>query len=110
MKTGRKHIWLSSLLASILLFQWGFGAIHVFTSHTEFHTHNKVDNSDDAVYGVDYECELCAKLNTKPSTLFFTPEIAFVITKNYQLITSDDSVIYTPLLGLNLLRGPPHTI
>ncbi len=108
MKTGKKHIWLSSLLASLLLFQWGFGAIHVFTSHLEFHFQNKVDNSNEAVYGVDYECELCAKLNTKPVTFFFAPKIALSINTGFVVTLLGDFIISKPQLGLKLQRGPPH--
>ncbi|WP_420601315.1 hypothetical protein [Flagellimonas sp.] len=110
MKTRNIHIWLSSLLTAILLFQMGFAAFHVFTSHTEFHSQNKVDNSNEAVYGADYDCDFCAKLNTKPVVLFFAPKIAFIIITNHVAITWNDFVVFTPLLHFNPQRGPPHVL
>ncbi|MGX1930347.1 hypothetical protein [Flagellimonas sp. 2504JD4-2] len=109
MKTENKHIRFSSFLAAILLFQWGFAAIHVFTSHTEFHSQNKVDNSNEAIYGIDYECDLCAKLNVKPATFFFAPKIALNIIAKYVVTSRGDFAIVQPFLGLNLRRGPPST-
>lgn len=107
MKTRNKHIWLSSLLTAILLFQWGYGAIHVFTSHTEFHFQNKVDNSNEAVYGVDYECDLCAKLNTKPITFFFTPKIAIAIAVFLFLFGLIELRLSAFKFYSNTQRGPP---
>ncbi|SNY99816.1 hypothetical protein [Flagellimonas pacifica] len=110
MKTRNKHIWLSSLLTAMLLFQWGFTVFHVFTSHTEFHSQNKVDNSNEVVYGADYDCDLCTKLNTKPTALIFAPKIAFIVITNYVTTTWNDSLISTLPLGLNLQRGPPYIL
>ncbi len=108
MKTQKQHIWLSAILMAVLLFQWSFASYHVFTSHS-FHSQDKVDNSNEAVFGSDFECELCAKLNTKPAPLFFVPKIALTVTLDYLLTFWEDHSIFAPLQGLNPKRGPPLT-
>lgn len=107
MKTRNKHIWLSSLLIAILLFQWSYGAIHVFTSHTEFHFQNKKDNSNEVVYGVDYECELCAKLNTKPITFLSAPELTLTIITFLFLFSLIELRFDLFRFYSNSQRGPP---
>ncbi|WP_136465276.1 hypothetical protein [Flagellimonas onchidii] len=106
MKTQKRHIWFSTILISVLLFQWSFNFHHVFTSHS-FHSQDKVDNSHEAVFGSDFDCELCAKLNTKPASLFFAPKIAFTFTLGDLPTFWEDHSVFTSLQGLNPKRGPP---
>ncbi|TXN35825.1 hypothetical protein FVB32_14740 [Flagellimonas hymeniacidonis] len=106
MKTKNRHIWCSSILTGLLLLQLGYTIVHVLTSHV-FHTVNEIDYGNETISETEYNCSLCAKLNTKPGVLPLVFKALFTTTIFSSVFTFKDTNISTVSFNFKYLRGPP---
>ncbi|UII79716.1 hypothetical protein [Flagellimonas sp. CMM7] len=106
MKTKNGHIWRSSLLTGILLFQLSFAIVHLLTSHI-FHPISEVDFSNETISETEYNCSLCAKLNIKPATLPLVSEVVFTTLFFSSVFAFKNISISTVSADFKYLRGPP---
>lgn len=101
-----RHRVLSTIMVAVLAAQQLFGAYHVLTKHVDDCTYG-VNEAQEMVSTVEAQCELCAKLDSKPATFHLEMEpvfYAFHFSANPEL---QEGTLLSTRPDAIYLRGPP---
>ncbi|SHG33337.1 hypothetical protein [Flagellimonas flava] len=101
-----KHTVLSTTMIVSLFAQQLFGAYHMFTTHVD-DCFSGIGDGLEMVASMEVQCDLCAKLDSKPVTLNFHIEPVFYTFHFLSTHESIDSTFLSTRLDAIYRRGPP---